>query len=171
MANLPAEHLKELAEIIVEKAPIGICALDNNGIIDAVNKQMLEILGKEDEREIVGLNALEAATYKAVGLDKFFRAGLRGAPFECEVSYARRSGEKPFWYHYFGIPIVGRDNKAVEHLLLLVENITVRKEAQGELALRVNEMERLNKLMIGRELKMIELKKENEELKKKLSEK
>ena len=44
-------------------------------------------------------------------------------------------------------------------------------KSKEDMEMRMQEIEKLNKLMVGRELKMIELKKENEELKKKLSEK
>ena len=42
------------------------------------------------------------------------------------------------------------------------------EQSQKELIVKLNEVERLNKVMVGRELKMIELKKEITELKKKI---
>jgi hypothetical protein len=75
----------------------------------------------------------------------------------------------------------------VQLIVLALEDITARKnfeeknaialkeldgkvvERTKELTLRVAELESLNKTMIGREIKMVELKKENEELKKLLS--
>ena len=76
---------------------------------------------------------------------------------------------------------------SVQLIVLALEDITARKnfeeknaialkeldgkvvERTKELTLRVAELESLNKTMIGREIKMVELKKENEELKKLLS--
>lgn len=73
---------------------------------------------------------------------------------------------------------------SVKLIILAIEDVTVKQELEEklsqhtkdleakvsertrELADRVKELETLNKTMVGRELKMVELKKENEELKK-----
>lgn len=74
---------------------------------------------------------------------------------------------------------------ATQQILLAIEDITLKKEIEkkladythdlekgvaektAELEARIDELSRLNKLMVGRELKMAELKKEIKELKKK----
>ncbi|TSC95254.1 MAG: PAS/PAC sensor hybrid histidine kinase [Parcubacteria group bacterium Licking1014_1] len=78
-----------------------------------------------------------------------------------------------------------RQIDTVQLIILAIEDMTVRRELEEklakytkgleikgvvgaeELAARVKELEALNKTMVGRELKMVELKKEIEELKKK----
>ena len=78
----------------------------------------------------------------------------------------------------------GRQIDTVQLIILAIEDITVREnleeklvqtvkdlevkveERTKELTDRVKELESLNKSMVGRELKMVELKKENEALKK-----
>lgn len=75
------------------------------------------------------------------------------------------------------------DIDSTHMIVLAMEDITVRKELEQklaeytialevkvlertqEIADRINDLEALNKIMVGRELKMIELKKENELLK------
>ena len=47
-------------------------------------------------------------------------------------------------------------------------NITEQKKAEEDIKVRTEELERINTLMVDRELKMSELKAENETLKKKL---
>lgn len=77
-----------------------------------------------------------------------------------------------------------RQIDTVQLIVLAMEDITVRQDLEDKLAehtkgleikvaertaeleKRVKELEELNKTMVGRELKMVELKKENEDLKK-----
>ncbi len=54
-----------------------------------------------------------------------------------------------------------------EKLAMYTKGLETRVEQTAELTARVAELESLNKSMVDRELKMIELKKENEELKQK----
>jgi len=80
-----------------------------------------------------------------------------------------------------------RQIDSVQLIILAMEDITVRKDLEKKLAEtvknlavkitektkdladRIEELETTNKTMVGRELRMIELKKENEELKKKIT--
>lgn len=82
----------------------------------------------------------------------------------------------------------GRQIDSVQLIILAMEDVTDKKkfenklveyakelevkvaERTGELTARVEELEMLNKTMVGRELKMVELKKEIEELKAKKQE-
>jgi PAS domain S-box-containing protein len=55
------------------------------------------------------------------------------------------------------------------YLLGLSEDITNRKNTEKELSNKVEELEKMNKIMLDRELKMVELKKEIEDLKNKIN--
>lgn len=58
------------------------------------------------------------------------------------------------------------DEKGDRFLIGIIHDITLRKNMELELQNKISELERINKLMVGRELKMLELKKEINELKK-----
>ena len=51
------------------------------------------------------------------------------------------------------------------YFIVVFDDITERKKAEEELKARTEELKRINKAFVGRELKMVELKKEIEELK------
>lgn len=63
------------------------------------------------------------------------------------------------------------DTRVQERTIELLKEIEERKNAENELKKKIEELERFNELTIGRELKMIELKKEVNSLLKRLGEK
>lgn len=167
---------------IVENAPVGIYTIRPNGIIESFNPKMVEISGSKDASQRIGLNVFELHSYKESGLDKLFQKGLEGKSFETEVGHTSQDNKRTF-RHYYGMPIFDNKSKAVERLLLIVEDVTEQKRLRSELekyskrleatvAERTKELEeklfelsRVNQLMVDRELKMIELKEENKKLK------
>lgn len=58
----------------------------------------------------------------------------------------------------------------VESFVHLVQDISVRKKAEEELKVKMEQLEKFNKISVGRELRMKELKKEIEGLRAKLDE-
>ena len=72
--------------------------------------------------------------------------------------------EKNIWVHEKGLAI--KDNKGnIKHLEGFIFDISKEMEAQEKLKKQTQFTEKMNNLMVGRELKMIELKKEIERLK------
>jgi len=59
------------------------------------------------------------------------------------------------------------DEEGNKFLIGIIHDITLRKNMELELQNKINELERINKLMVGRELKMLELKQEINKLKSK----
>jgi PAS domain S-box-containing protein len=61
------------------------------------------------------------------------------------------------------------DQKGNKFLVGVIRNISDRKKAEVEIEKKLEELKKMNELMVDRELKMVELKKEIELLKSKLS--
>ena len=67
------------------------------------------------------------------------------------------------WLSIYTSPIINKDGQVVK-IIHVVRDITKRKQAEKAASKRNIELEKANKLMVGRELKMIELKKKIKEL-------
>ncbi len=119
---------ENIYQIIFDQAPIGIYTINKDGFIDSFNPKMVEMSGAKSANEVLGLNVFSMDSYKKVGLDKFFRIGLNGKSFNTEVKYVSQIGNKETWRHYRGVPLFLLDNKTVDKLLLLVEDITKAKQ-------------------------------------------
>ena len=73
------------------------------------------------------------------------------------------------FYHLVASPI--KDSQGhVQYVIELAQDITDRKKADESLKQKIDELERFNRTMVGRELRMVELKKEINELLKKAGE-
>ena len=90
-------------------------------------------------------------------------------PFEYESHIVRPNGDIRMLHSKIEI-ITDKSGEAIK-MIGILQDITGRKEAEETIKDKVAELERINKHMIGRELKMVELKKEVASLKKQLSQK
>lgn len=72
--------------------------------------------------------------------------------------------------HTKKIPLFDKNGNP-SHLLGISEDITERKKSEKTILEKSNELERINQFAVGRELKMIELKKEINSLLEKMGEK
>ncbi|MCX6735786.1 MAG: PAS domain S-box protein [Candidatus Parcubacteria bacterium] len=82
-----------------------------------------------------------------------------------EKRYTHKNGHI-VWVN-LSIALVRDDKNIPLYFVVHTEDITKRREAEKALKEKVGELEKMNSFMVGREEKMMELKKEIEELKKK----
>jgi PAS domain S-box-containing protein len=96
-------------------------------------------------------------------LEEVYKAGKN---FRMQYRFRRKDGQYAYLEDH-GICVKGEDG-TVQRILGNLKDITVSKTAETQITQRNMELERLNKLMVGRELRMIELKQEIDSLKKKI---
>ena len=137
--------------------PISFQSLDKNGYIFDVNKHWLEILGYEREDVIHTwfgnyLAPTSQETFK-VNFPKFCEAGeVRNVEFEM----IQKNGSTIFVSYNGRVEFDEYGSFVKTHCYFMNVTDRVKKE---------KELEELNKMMIDRELKMVELKNEIERLK------
>ena len=140
--------------------------MNEEGNIDYVNPAMLRISGDTYE-QFKNLNVFrDLEGYKNIGLASKINEGFKGEYFSMEgVEYTSKFGEKRTIRNFIGIPMEEEDEKKV---LMIVEDITERQKAQEDLLKTFSELKRFKDMTVGRESRMIELKREVNDLSRQL---
>lgn len=158
---------------ILDALPASIAVLDAQGTIIAVNQPWLRFAEDNGDSATtgigVGVNYLEVCRQAAVTHDIYaanalagIQAVIQGRQDVFEMEYPCDSPPEPRW---FSMQVV-RPSVAMEGAIVIHLNITERKNAEEEIARQLRhlesanaELERFNRVAVGRELRMIELKK------------
>lgn len=168
LEELVTERGRELQEsearlrAITSSAQSAILMINNKGLISFWNEaaarcfgwQAIEVLNREVKDFIIPPKYREAHLQ---GFKKFVETGAgKNVGKIVDIFGRRRSGEE--FPVELAISAVKIQNKW--HAIAIITDITSRKEAEKELRRRMNDLEKFNRLAVGRELTMIELKKE-----------
>lgn len=160
---------EEKFKSVTESAKDAIVMMDEKGLIVLWNKAAEQMFGytfaevqSKELHKIVPV--LAEHQNKKDNLNAFFKTGLSpvlGKSIELPVK--NKKGEE------FTIELtVSRAQLHGEwHAIGIMRDITIRKKQEDELKERTDELERINRYMVGRELKMLELKEEVENMTKK----
>jgi PAS domain S-box-containing protein len=157
-AEVALKESEERYRKLVELSPDGI-VVHQDGKIVFVNTAGAELVGAEDFGELLGRPVLDLLhpEYHEIATERIRQMREEGIEVPAvEEKLIRLDGELVD-VEVSGIPTTYNNRRAVQ---LVVRDITERKKAEGELKRKNQELERFNKLAQGRELKMIELKKE-----------
>jgi len=154
---------------LYEKAPVPYHILSPDGKLVDVSEKWCQIFGyskkevlhktifefiDEDER-----NNAQTSFNKKINSCKSYTEGH-------ERTYITKKGDKRIFvtYDFFSFD---KDNN-IQSVQTIMNDITDRKKIEQQLTEKLEELERFEKVTVNRELKMIQLKKENKELKEKL---
>jgi two-component system, sensor histidine kinase and response regulator len=150
------DHVNEL---ILETMPIGLDIVDEKGTILFMNRFFLNIFGKK---------SIGRKCYKVYTDNKKQR---NDCPLKSEISLDKTdtmtisgiAGDRTFKISYTGL--IYNNKKAIMEMFIDMTDI---KKVEKMLIDKSEELQKFNNMVVGRELKMIELKKKIEELEKKL---
>lgn len=148
----------ETFKLAVENSSNHIIITNSDGIITYANKAVETVTG-------YSLDEVLGKTPKVWGNqmpEKFYSSLWKTIrddrlPFVGEITNRRKNGEK--YTALIRISPIFNESKELVGYIGIEEDISSRKKLDDQLAQKVHELERANRLMVGRELKMIELKK------------
>ncbi len=151
--------VKNLYEALVRASPDAVTATDLNGVITFASQQTALLHGFANSEELVGKNSFDLISPEdqekaRVNSQKTLKEGsIRNA----EYRFLRKDGST--FIGELNASVIKNEKEEVAGFIGVTRDVTERKKREDELRKKTEEFERLNKLMVGRELKMIELKK------------
>ncbi|MCX6664149.1 MAG: PAS domain S-box protein, partial [Euryarchaeota archaeon] len=156
---------------IIDSSPDNITVTDLNGIIIDCNQAAADMIGFSTKEDIIGKNTLELIVLKdrEKALEYLKKALEIGLVKNVEYTFLKKDGSE-FQAEISASVIQDSSGKPLS-FMAITKDITERKKAEKELKEKIDELERFKKLTVGREHKMIELKKEINELCKQMNQK
>jgi PAS domain S-box-containing protein len=137
-----ADRIAEQYSDLYDFAPVGYFTLDRSGSIKAVNLLGASLLGVERGR-LMGrrLGAFVPTSVRPFFLDFLGKAFEQQAKVSCEMPFSREGGEA----HFLQVELV--PDAAGRECRVAVIDITERRRAEGELALKRRELEDINRFL------------------------
>ncbi len=146
-------------ERAVEQSSNVILLTDREGVIEYVNPAFTRITGYQLE-EVAGktLRVLKSGDTPLQEYERLWRTIAEGKEWRGEFRNQKKNGE--FYWAWAAISPVRDASVAITHFLGVQEDITERKRAEEALKREKAELEVMNRVMTGRELRMVEMKQE-----------
>lgn len=163
-ADVNRRETEKRFRTVADSAPVMIWMSDTEKKNTYVNKVWLDFTGRSLEEEVgegwkADIHPDDLKTTDSV----YETAFARQQPFSMEYRLRRKDGTYS-WVFARAIPHFTADGVFLGYVGSCVD-ITERKEAEAQKQSQITELEKVNRIMVERELKMIELKKEIKALK------
>lgn len=126
----------------------------------AWSKELFKIVGRKPTNAKISYDTYLSKTYEPDRemLDSVIKTALQNQQsFSVEHRAETRDGQI-VWIHGEGRTVLDENGNPIK-MIGIAQDITERKNAEKKLQVQNEELQKLNNLMVGRELKMIELKK------------
>ncbi|MCP4650577.1 MAG: PAS domain S-box protein [PVC group bacterium] len=161
-----AESEEKFRNIFYE-SPFGIELLDSEGKIISMNSAIKEIFGLVDPSQLLGkFSLLDDPNVP----DEVKSSMRQGKTIRYESVFNFDDVKKHNYYEttksgtghleYAISPLCGVSDKVMRNYIVQIIDITERKKAEGELKNKLKELEQFHELACGREMKIIEMKKQ-----------
>lgn len=153
---------------LFEESPVGIELFDINGKLTEINESALDIFGVSDAKYVKGFDLFNDPSINKENLNLIKKG--ESCSYEAIFDFSQVKKNKLYPTKKIGIitikVAITPITKGAKGYLAQITDITKDKDSEKKLKLKYEEIENMNKLMIGRELKMIELKEKIKKLEK-----
>ncbi len=130
--SIRLDAAKQQTDRILTHAPIGIFICDPKGIFTSVNRQMLFILDRESEVDLIGTSVFELPLIAKSGLDTLLMQGLEGHDGErADVHVVPRS-DKALYLHVKVTPLKSERGE-IDAILFVAMDVTSKIRLQNQL--------------------------------------
>jgi PAS domain S-box-containing protein len=149
--------------LAVEQSPSSVVITNLDGNIEYVNEGFLKVTGYSRD-EIIGQNPriLQSGKTDKATYESLWAALSHGTIWQGELINKKKNGEE--YIESELISPLRRPDGTVSHYVCIKVDITEQKQAEIELKKNMDALERFNRAMVGRELQMIALKQEINDL-------
>jgi diguanylate cyclase (GGDEF)-like protein/PAS domain S-box-containing protein len=132
-----SEEMLTLLSMTMERSLSSVLIADSGGIIEYVNPKYLEISGYT-RYEITGrmLDSLGSGLSSREQYSEMWGIVLSGKPWQGEMHNRKKNGE--FYWAFTRISPIKNDAGQIRHLVVIEEDITVRKEYEDKLIQQAN---------------------------------
>jgi PAS domain S-box-containing protein len=154
---------REDQQIILDSIPAWIFYKDKENRFLRVNKAFCDVMGKSKEL-LEGVSLFDI--FPKEQAEAYWKDDLEviaSKKPKINIIESMTSAKGTLWVQTDKIPFRDKDG-IIKGIIGFSVDITVRKETEEKLKMYAQDLEKMNKLIIGRELKMVELKKENAQL-------
>ena len=141
--------------LLYQQSPIGIIHYDMNLKITEYNDRLVEILKSKHEL----LKDFDLSRIPDPKIVSIMRAALEGTPGFYEGRYKSLTSGADLWLSSRIGPMCDAGDR-ITGGICIIEDISDRMEAEMALKEKMSEVERLNRFMMGRETRVLELKHE-----------
>ncbi len=123
---------RDETERILSMAPIGIFTCDARGIFMSANKQMLSMLDKSTEQEIIGTSAFEIPVISRSGMDALLMQGMEGHYAEKADLHFVPHQDKALYLHVKVTPLKSTSDQ-IQGVLVVAMDISSKVRLQNQL--------------------------------------
>jgi len=166
-----AKQASQYARSLIEASTDPLVTISPEGKITDVNEASVKVTGVSREK-LIGTDFSDYFTEPQKAREVYQEVFAKGSVADSPLTLRHKDGK--LTDVLFNGSVYKDDRGNVLGVVIVARDVTAQKKLERDVAEREKELERLvelerfRKLTVGRELKMIELKKENEELRGKL---